>query len=294
MVRTNGREFQVLAFDLRKPCPPPQRFHLPETEKVIKDIEEVFASPQDITNAFGANVANVPVVGIDPGEVVSAAGCGINIDPTMPNKVAVLTVKRAALYAPIFRDRYVMNQLKEEPPPIPRSDTTARLTAAFRSNGSINDIQNGMVGFGDGSSQAVKEHLRAWERAFRKLREFYSCHTYKKRNWARRKAFRAEYDYAVTGLLRLALLDGEMNQLHRKVVPGMKKTLFVYGSARFNTHTKLSSLHTSLMGFFYRKATALGHVVVVADEFRTSSICPSCDAWVAKPTMRMNKSTVGI
>ncbi|KAG9320221.1 hypothetical protein KVV02_005612, partial [Mortierella alpina] len=130
----------------------------------------------------------------------------------MPNKVAVLTVKRAALYAPIFRDRYVMNQLKEEPLPIPRSDITARLTAAFRSNGSINDIQNGMVGFDDGSSQAVKEHLRA-----------------------------------------LTLLDGDMNQLHRKLVPGMKKTLFVYGSARFNTHTKLSSPHTSLMGFFYRK-----------------------------------------
>ncbi len=37
---------------------------------------------------------------------------------------------------------------------------------------------------------------------------------------------------------------------------------------------------------FTLQATALGHVVVVADEFRTSSICPSCNEWVAKPTMR--------
>ncbi|KAF9554001.1 hypothetical protein EC968_009983, partial [Mortierella alpina] len=97
MVRTNGRELQVLAFDLRKPCLPPQRFHMPETERVIKDIEEVFASGPDVVNAFGSYPANhVPVVGIDPGEVVSAAGCGINIDltsaATAANTVTVLTV----------------------------------------------------------------------------------------------------------------------------------------------------------------------------------------------------------
>ncbi|KAF9553852.1 hypothetical protein EC968_010056, partial [Mortierella alpina] len=222
--------------------------------------------------------------------VVSAAGCGINIDltsaATAANTVTVLTVKRAALYAPVFRDRYVMNQLKEEPPPIPRSSAFPRVAAALRPHDSINHIQNDMFGFGDGQPEAVQAHLRAWETAFRKLREFYSCNAHKKRNWARRKAFRAEYDHAATGLLRLALLDTELNQLHNKVGPGVKKALFVYGSARFNTHTKVASLHTSLMGFFYRKATALGHVVVVADEFRTSSICPSCNRWLAKPTMR--------
>ncbi|CAO3572070.1 unnamed protein product [Mortierella alpina] len=169
-----------------------------------------------------------------------------------------------------------------------RSNPFPRVTAVVRPSKSVNDIQNKMVGFGDGQTQAIREHLRKWEKAFRKLREFYSCNAHKKKNWARRKAFRAEYDWAVSGLLSLALLDTELNQLHRKVVPGsgMKKALFVYGNARFNTHTKLSSLHTSLMGYFYRKATALGHVVVVADEFRTSSVCPNCNQWLAKPTMR--------
>ncbi|CAO3572538.1 unnamed protein product [Mortierella alpina] len=289
VVRTNGLEFQVLAYDLRKPCPPPQKFHMPETTKIIKDIAEEFPTPVEITNAFGANYANVPVVGIDPGEVVSAAGCGINVDlrPVGTNTVTVLTIKRAALYAPIFRDRYLMEKLKEEPPPVPRANRFPSLAAAVRPDESVNDIQNGMVDFGDGSPQAVRDHLRAWETAFRKLREFYSCNAYKKRNWARRKAVRAEYDWAVTGLLSLALLDTELNQLHRRVTDvGVKKALFVYGSARYNTHTKLSSLRTSLMGHFYRKATALGHVVVVADEYRTSSICPNCDQWLAKPTMR--------
>ncbi|CAO3573985.1 unnamed protein product [Mortierella alpina] len=145
-----------------------------------------------------------------------------------------------------------MEKLKEEPPPVPRANRFPSLAAAVRPDESVNDIQNGMVDFGDGSPQAVRDHLRAWETAFRKLREFYSCNAYKKRNWARRKAFRAEYDWAVTGLLSLALLDTELNQLHRRVTD----------------------------------ATALGHVVVVADEYRTSSICPNCDQWLAKPTMR--------
>ncbi|KAF9945790.1 hypothetical protein BGZ70_003568, partial [Mortierella alpina] len=119
-VRTDGRELQVMAYDLRKPSLPPQKFHMPETEKIIKDIEQVFASQQDIVSEFGSYPANhVPVVGIDPGEVVSAAGCGINVNPTTTvntngttttttNTATVtnLTVKRAALYAPIFRDRY--------------------------------------------------------------------------------------------------------------------------------------------------------------------------------------------
>ncbi|KAF9272133.1 hypothetical protein BGZ68_002684, partial [Mortierella alpina] len=117
-MRTSGREFQILAFDIRKSHAPPLRFHMPEITKVVKNIVEGFATQQDIRRAFGSYPArNVPVGGVDPGEVVPAAGCGINIDLT--RMVSTLKIKCAAIYAPIFRERFVMNQLKEEPPPIP-------------------------------------------------------------------------------------------------------------------------------------------------------------------------------
>ncbi|KAK3814940.1 MAG: hypothetical protein J3Q66DRAFT_432681 [Benniella sp.] len=64
------------------------------------------------------------------------------------------------------------------------------------------------------------------------------------------KAFRAEYDLAVAGILRCAGLDVKVNE---KV--GARKVLFVYGGASFNTRTKLSTLHTTLKGHFFKKAS---------------------------------------
>ncbi|KAF8902522.1 hypothetical protein BGZ58_006673, partial [Dissophora ornata] len=84
MIRTNGLELQVLAFDLQKPKPPPSRYKMAETQVNIEDIELKFPSALATRSVFGGR--NVKVVGIDPGEVVSAAVCGINLDQRNPNK----------------------------------------------------------------------------------------------------------------------------------------------------------------------------------------------------------------
>ncbi|KAF9556112.1 hypothetical protein EC968_008438 [Mortierella alpina] len=286
MIRTNGLELQIFAYDLRKRCPPPSKYRVPETSAGIKDIRQ-WETAADIQAALGNAYLSMPVVGIDPGEVVTAAGCGINILPWRPNTVSNLTIKRTALYAPLLRARYALNLVKKEPLPVTNLQPADQgpLTAP-----SINDWQNQILGLADGSFQSAVNHVAAWGSAYPALRDFYGSNAYNKNNCARRKAFRAEYDWAVTGLLKLGLDRHnavEMRGVHMKVgVGGGKKTLFVYGDAKFNTRSRLASLHTSFQGYFYKKATALGHAVVVADEFRTSSICPSCDAWVAKPSMR--------
>ncbi|KAF9560174.1 hypothetical protein EC968_006282 [Mortierella alpina] len=286
MIRTNGLELQIFAYDLRKRCPPPSKYRVPETSAGIKDISQ-WETAADIQAALGDAYLSMPVVGIDPGEVVTAAGCGIHILPGRPNTVSNLTIKRTALYAPILRARYALNLVKKEPLPIPNLQPAGQgpLTAP-----SINDWQNQILGLADGSRQSAVNHVATWGSAYPALRDFYGSNAYRKNNCARRKAFRAEYDWAVTGLLKLGLDRHnavEMRGVHMKVgVGGGKKTLFVYGDAKFNTRSRLASLYTSFQGYFYKKATALGHAVVVADEFRTSSICPSCDAWVAKPSMR--------
>ncbi|KAG0195424.1 hypothetical protein BGX28_001396, partial [Mortierella sp. GBA30] len=123
----------------------------------------------------------------------------------------------------------------------------------MQSSQSVNEIQNEMVRFGDGLRQAIVRHIQSWDNASRKLRRFNFSNAYKK-NWARRKVFRAEYDWATTSLLRLALQENELDQLHGKMtdIRVNVKVLFVYGDARFNTHTKLPSLYSSSMGFFHR------------------------------------------
>ncbi|KAG0197982.1 hypothetical protein BGX28_008544, partial [Mortierella sp. GBA30] len=161
MIRTNGLEFQVLAYDVRKSCPPPARFHMPETTVGIKNIEEEFATAADIQAVFGAYPAP---------PTVTAAGCGLNLNPAWPNMVSNLTIKRAALYDPVLRACYAMNLVKQNPPPVPRGHWCPPAAAMMQSSQSVNDIQNEMVGFGDGSSQAIVRHIQAWDNAFRKLR----------------------------------------------------------------------------------------------------------------------------
>ncbi|KAF8946131.1 hypothetical protein BGZ46_005864, partial [Entomortierella lignicola] len=92
---------------------------------------------------------------------------------------------------------------------------------------------------------------------------------------------RTELDLAVAGAFRLV---DQSAGCHKK---SEQPALFVYGNGNFNTRTKLSSLHESFKGFFFKKALGLGYEVVLGDEYLTSSVCPSkeCGARVAKPTI---------
>jgi hypothetical protein len=89
----------------------------------------------------------------------------------------------------------------------------------------------------------------------------------KKINWERKKATRTEYDWAVHGALKVADPKGGA---HVKVNTSttassessggtgtetgmLAPALFVYGSSSFNTRTRLTSLHESFKGYFYKK-----------------------------------------
>ena len=252
MIRTNGLELQIFAYDLRKPCPPPSRYKMPETSAGIKDIKE-WETAADIQAALGGSYRSMPVVGIDPGEVVTAAGCGTYIVPGSPNTVSTLTIQRTALYALIQHARYALSLVKKEPLPITHVQPSGPgpLTVP-----SVNDSLNQIVGMVDGSRQSAVNHVAAWGTAYPALRAVYASKANLKNNMARRKAFRAEYDWAVTGLLKLGIDRNsapEIRGVHMKVGQGGKKTLFVYGDAKFNTRSRLASLHTSFQGYFYKK-----------------------------------------
>ncbi|CAO3569115.1 unnamed protein product [Mortierella alpina] len=247
MIRTEGLELQIFAYDLRKPCTPPAKYKMKTGIKDIKDWE----TAADLQAALGDGYRSMPVVGIDPGEVVTAAGCGIYIVPGSPNTVSTLTIQRTALYAPILRARYALNLVKKEPLRITHLQPPGHGPVTVPST---NDWQNEIVGMVDGSMQSAVDHVKAWGRAYPALRTFYASNAYRKNNCARRNAFRAEYDWAVTGLLKLGLdrsSVAEMQGVHKKVGVGGKKTLFVYGDAKFNTRTRLASLHSSFQGYFY-------------------------------------------
>ncbi|KAI8605884.1 hypothetical protein EDD21DRAFT_428608 [Dissophora ornata] len=63
MIRINGLEFQVLAFDLRKSRLPPSRYKMDETQVNIEDIELKFPSVLATRSVFGRR--NVKAVRID-------------------------------------------------------------------------------------------------------------------------------------------------------------------------------------------------------------------------------------
>jgi len=243
MVRTNGLELQVLAFDLRKPKTPPSRYKMAETRVDIHDIEKRFPDRNAVLRMFPRGPENVAVVGIDPGEVISAAACGINTDSNNASVVRNLLVKRAALYSPILSHREAMNRAKNERIKPPASPGYIFPT--------VNDFQNRLCNLGNGSPRDVCLHINWWMFVFRWLRSFYSTTSYKRKDWDRKKAFRAEYDWAVRGLLQCGGADVKV---HEKVTDGSgRDILFVYGNAEFNTRTKLASLHTTFKGYFFKK-----------------------------------------
>ncbi|KAF9138641.1 hypothetical protein BGX30_008923 [Mortierella sp. GBA39] len=94
-------------------------------------------------------------------------------------------------------------------------------------------------------------------------------------DWDLKKAKKAEVEVAIDAVLKECT----------------SKTLFCYGNGSFRTGINLASPHESFKALFAQKAVAAGHIVVLVDEFLTSSMCPTClesgDASrLAKPTMR--------
>jgi hypothetical protein len=217
MLRTDGLQVHMLAFDLRK------RRTSSKARVPIMDLMRRFPSQESITQTFHGDHRNTVVVGVDPGEVVSASFCAL--DPTKPKQATNLLVKRSALYSPVFSYRSTIQEMKQRPGVL-EAPSAQELEAMLKS-------------WAEESKEEHQTALNQFHGVLEPLTGFYGSRVMKKLNWERKKASRAEMDWAACGALNMASKD--------------QPSLFVYGNAKFNTHTRLASLHSSFKGHFFIK-----------------------------------------
>ncbi|KAI8354697.1 hypothetical protein B0O80DRAFT_528719 [Mortierella sp. GBAus27b] len=103
IIRCDGLQVHALVYDLRKP------HQSPHARSPIPNIEKAFPTRESIDGHFH-DKPNTVIVGMDPGETVTATFCAL--DPQVPVQVKSLTVKRAALHAPILDFRRQMQDKK--------------------------------------------------------------------------------------------------------------------------------------------------------------------------------------
>jgi hypothetical protein len=253
-LRTEGLQVQMLAFDVTKP-------RLSSKAHVnIQDIERRFPDRESIVKTFGSKYADCAVIGVDPGEVIAASFCGL--DPQRPCQAINLHIKRAALYSPTLAYRRAVEQLRRQRPTAdPRGNINPSVWATkqpdltFVEAGkplavelpSIQELESSIP---TSSFQSMESHhaaLKQFFYVFEALSGFYGSKAMKKKNWERRKAIRAEMDWAVNGALQVISKTSSTDTGYQR------PALIVYGDGRFNTRTKLTSLHESFKGYFFMK-----------------------------------------
>ncbi|KAG0312954.1 hypothetical protein BGZ99_009171 [Dissophora globulifera] len=178
---------------------------------------------------------------------VSAAFCAL--DPKKPAQVTNLIVKRSALYSSALAYRAALERMKQRPVCLP-SVQDLHIGAWCGSDDidtanwqvelpSIAELERPLPPHVFESIEKHEMGLQDYHYVAEVLNGFYRSRTLKKMKWERQRAVRAEMDLAVQDAL------GMVNK-HRP-------SLFVYGNAKFNTHTRLASLHESFKGYFFKK-----------------------------------------
>ncbi|KAF8976772.1 hypothetical protein BGZ46_007981, partial [Entomortierella lignicola] len=269
LIATDGLRIHLHAFDLKNPS---NSYY---NRVDLKNITAVYeGNPLSNDELQGA-----VVVGIDPGEVISASFCAL--DPEVPKGLKNLLVRRRTLYEPTLKYRSLLQKMKQH-----RHTKTVENSQGIPvdiNTPSISELENclNVSNISDSVSEARESLKRTWY-IFSEVRSFYGSHKVKKLNFAREKAKRAEFDLSVAA--GLSLVDPSAGCHERSE----RRAVFVYGNGKFNTRTKLASLHDSFRGYFFKKAQGLGYEVVIADEYLTSTICPTkaCGLRLAKPTTR--------
>jgi hypothetical protein len=236
---TDGIQVHVLAFDTRKGWTK-QKHYMPSLEKRFPD-------RQTIRDELGA-VEDIVVVGVDPGERVSASFC--MLDPQAPKQVSNLSIKRTSLYSPSLAYRNRLEDIKRRKPVADNGDLAAYWTNPTTTSGTteLSSIKEVEQSLGDSSFTSLDhyhDNLEQFARTFKVLTGFYSSRTAKKLHWERTKSLQAEKDLAVNGAIRMI-----------PVVNGKRRpALFLYGDGRFNTRTKLTTMHETFKYFFVMKVT---------------------------------------
>ncbi|KAH8555041.1 hypothetical protein BGW37DRAFT_517546 [Umbelopsis sp. PMI_123] len=168
----------------------------------------------------------ITVVGIDLGEVVTAAACAINLPTNTAATLRNLTIKRKALYQATLKLRTIMEKEK--------------LSAVCMAENAIGSIKNH-------SFSAAETLVQTWISKYGELRNFYRTRKFKQLIANGKRSCRGEFDVATNALLKM--IGGHIG----KKRDSDEQVVFAVGLGDFNTHTKLSSLHTSFGHHFINK-----------------------------------------
>jgi len=289
-LQTDGLRANVVGFDTRN------RYVPKGWNVIVPRIEKRFPNRPSINAALGPNPYKVVVVGIDPGEIITASLCGL--DPDALFAATNLHIRRAALYAPSLSHREALQELKRQRPVVTQSSTIdstlwsgldphryRQATAEEFELPSISEIESSLPSKAFVSIEQHEKATQQWWYSREALSGFYSSTKIKRWNWEKHKATQAEKEWAFNGALRVADPSAGPHGGPTKPI------LFVYGDANFRTYRKLPSKHSAFMRYFYQKARGLGYHVVRGDEYLTSTMCPTCvsrnhPARLAKPTRR--------
>jgi hypothetical protein len=226
-IKTNGHELHLVAFDTSKQGEKSKKKQQSGIDSLLPSVEDVFCNTKAITEIY-QDPRKVTVVGIDLGEVVTVAACAINLPTNTAATVRNLTIKRKALYQPTLKLRAIME--KEKP---------SAVCMAENAVGSSKDL----------SFSAAETLVQTWISKSGVLRSFYGTKKFKQLVADGKRARRGEFDVATNALLKM--IGGHIG----KKRDSDEQILFAVGLGDFNTHTQLSSLHTSFGRHFVNKVT---------------------------------------
>ncbi|KAF9142414.1 hypothetical protein BGX20_007291, partial [Mortierella sp. AD010] len=190
LIATDGIRIHLHAFDLKHPATSSH------DRVALKDITSVYEG-KPVSND---ELQGAVVVGIDPGEVISAAFCAL--DAEVPNGLRNLLVRRKTLYEPTLKYRSLLQKMKQHRDS-KMVENNQRIPICIITP-SISELESGL-NVSDISDPVVeaKENLRRTWYIFSELRSFYGSHTVKKLNFSRDNAMRTEFDLSVTAGLSL-------------------------------------------------------------------------------------------
>ncbi|CAO3570258.1 unnamed protein product [Mortierella alpina] len=240
-------------------------------------------SPVRPGNATGT--AQATVIGIDLGVVVPCAAAALYA-PSRDSEVVNAIVTQRSMYEP--SDRFARSlQLSKSKPINPdnlRYDPPGTIRGTFGAIAlpSISEYESSIP---DRQSDDLKDVVAyaKWLQVHQlAVLSFYQSAGFKRKQWANRRAMRAEYEQVLNVVL--ATIGVRPGDVQRHTVVDV---VVVLGDGQFQGVQGRSSFHEKAAEFLYKKLTALGIPVTKVDEYKTSSVCPRCDSAVTKEMRRV-------
>ncbi|CAO3573943.1 unnamed protein product [Mortierella alpina] len=190
--------------------------------------------------------------------------------PKAPQEKATyrnLAVKSKAVYQPHIKFRRWMEGQKKIVPP-----------GEFNS---ISDIECGLPAL-HGENASVINYVKELAKVEERLERFYNGNDmlYKRHKWDAKRAKDREFIEIANSLLKV--VGGNIGELRKDD----NKVVIAIGLGQFAGTPGLTSVHSSFLTYFVRKARSLGYIVVGVNEYYSSKKCPCCEQFVGEVEYR--------